>query len=85
MPGVTELAQRFERSSRSDSGETVGRTTPKPAPRVVVISKPGPGLFAYVRRNFRIKNSISQLLYRVCLLVRRIEGPSHRKTNVLAF
>ncbi|VDM74648.1 unnamed protein product [Strongylus vulgaris] len=41
MPGVTELAQRFERSSRSDSGDT-GRTTPKAPPRVVVISKPGP-------------------------------------------
>ncbi|KAK6060815.1 hypothetical protein COOONC_01525 [Cooperia oncophora] len=41
MPGVTELTQRFERGSRSDSTDTV-RTGQKPPQRVVVVSKPGP-------------------------------------------
>ncbi|KJH42960.1 hypothetical protein DICVIV_11038 [Dictyocaulus viviparus] len=44
MPGVSELAQRFERVSRSDSSET-DRAAQKPASRVVVVSKPGPEYF----------------------------------------
>nr|CDJ82493.1 Filament and Intermediate filament domain containing protein [Haemonchus contortus] len=42
MPGVTELTQRFERGSRSDSTDTVRATGQRPSQRVVVVSKPGP-------------------------------------------
>ncbi|CAJ0610191.1 unnamed protein product [Cylicocyclus nassatus] len=82
MPGVTELAQRFERSSRSDSGDT-GRTTPKAPPRVVVISKPGPE-FVYssdeskVRRIERPSYSPSDQKGVLSTTVVDIEPPSFR-------
>lgn len=86
MPGVTELTQRFERGSRSDSSETVrtGGAGQRPAPRVVVVSKPGPE-FVYsssdesrVRRIDRPTYSPTDQKSVLSTTVVDIEPPSYR-------
>ncbi|WKY16667.1 hypothetical protein Q1695_001365 [Nippostrongylus brasiliensis] len=85
MPGVTELTQRFERGSRSDSGDTVRAASgQRPAPRVVVVSKPGPE-FVYsssdesrVRRIDRPTYSPSDQKSVLSTTVVDIEPPSYR-------
>ncbi|KAJ1352078.1 hypothetical protein KIN20_008268 [Parelaphostrongylus tenuis] len=65
MPGVTELTQRFERGSRSDSSERGRSSQQRPSSRVVVVSKPGPEFF-YSSDESR---------------VRRVERPSYSPSD----
>ncbi|KAE9414090.1 hypothetical protein Angca_003638, partial [Angiostrongylus cantonensis] len=64
-PGVTELTQRFERGSHSDSSERDRSSQQRPSSRMVVVSKPGPEFF-YSTDESR---------------VRRIERPSYSPSD----